>query len=162
MSRIRLLILSVLAAGLLALPGISQSPPPRARATPRLVPVAETKLLMEGMAHPNFQGVEKILKNEEVEKDSWTFARGQALLMAETGNLLMMRPPNNSGQDNWMKNSMELRDSATELAKVIATKDRQQSRAALITLSNSCNNCHQKFRVATAIKPFDETEEKKP
>jgi len=74
----------------------------------------------------------------------------------------MLRPPNNTGQDNWMKNSSELRESATELARLISARDRQQSRAALVTVSNSCNNCHQKFRVNTTIKAFGEAEEKKP
>jgi hypothetical protein len=162
MSRIRLLLLALLAAGLVTIQGVSQSPNTRPKVAPRLVPVAETKLLMEGLAHPNFQGLQRILKNEDIDKDSWTFARGQALLIAETGNLLLMRPPNNSGQDAWMKNSMDMRDSATELARVTAARDRRQSRAALVTLSNSCNNCHQKFQVATSIKPFEEQEEKKP
>ena len=165
MSRFRLIILSVLAAGLLTIPGIGQSPPTTKKAqrfSPKLEPVAETKLLMEGMVHPNFQALEKTLKSEEIDKDSWTFARGQALLIAESGNLLMLRPPNNTGQDDWMKNAMELRSTAAELARAVASKNATRSRTGLVLLSNSCNSCHQTFRVPVSIKPFDFAEEKKP
>ncbi|HLW68179.1 MAG TPA: hypothetical protein VKS79_22875 [Gemmataceae bacterium] len=165
MSRVRLLALTALAAILLTMPGVGQTPPATKktqRFTPKLEPVAETRLLMEGMVHPNFQALEKTLKGNDIDKESWTFARGQSLLIAEAGNLLMLRPPNNAGQDSWMKDAMELRTSATELARVVSTQNRLQSRTSLVLLSNTCNNCHQTFRVPASIKPFDFTEEKKP
>src|SRR5688500_10674232 len=116
------LIFAGLALSLLSLPAFGQppyeGPKPRTPTTPpktvtpskpasgtppRLVPVAETKLLMEGMTHTNFQGIEKILKGTSIDPESWGFARGQAILIAESGNLLMLRPPRNSGQDLWLK-----------------------------------------------------------
>jgi hypothetical protein len=162
MARLRLLAIVVVAAGLLTIPGVSQSPNSKPRVAPKLVPVAETKLLMEGIAHPNFQGVGKILKADQVDNEGWAFARGQAILIAETGNLLMLRPPNNNGQDSWMKGAMDLRESATDLARIVATKDRRQSRVALTSVANVCNKCHQSFRVGTTITAFEEAEEKKP
>src|SRR5262245_46642879 len=128
----------------------SKAPSP----SPRLVAVAETKLLMEGLTHPNFQGMEKILKSEEIDSDSWVFARGQALLIAETGNLLMLRPPKTSGQDAWMKAAGELRDAGTGMAQTIATRDRARSRSALTNLAATCNACHQTFQVNTKITAF--------
>src|SRR5437660_360637 len=107
MSRTRLLLLAVLAAGLMTAPATPQPTPgtrpkiPTPKTQPRLVPVAETKLIMEGLTHANFQGLEKILKSTDIDAETWAFARGQALLIAESGNLLMIRPPNNSGQDTW-------------------------------------------------------------
>src|SRR5262249_47946383 len=68
------------------------SDPPR----PKLEAVAETRLLMEGMAQPNLRGLDRLLSKEKPGGDeAWKFARGQALLLAETGNLLMLRPPRN-------------------------------------------------------------------
>ena len=37
--------------------------------------------------------IERLLSQKPADVQSWTFARGQALLIAETGNLLMLRPP---------------------------------------------------------------------
>src|SRR5437870_5578379 len=66
--------------------------PAPAKPSPKLEAVAETKLLMEGLAQPNYRAVEKALKDKPADAESWAFTRGQSLLMAETANLLMLRP----------------------------------------------------------------------
>src|SRR5438094_8585392 len=86
------------------------------KVTPKLEPVAETRLLMEGLAHANFRGLERNLLKKPIDDQSWTFARGQALLIAETANLLMLRPPKNPGENAWMERSMELRTRAIQVA----------------------------------------------
>jgi hypothetical protein len=137
-------------------PAQSQNPPPGAKFTPKLEPVAETKLLMEGLIHANFRGLERLLSQKAPEAQAWKFARGQALLIAEGGNLLMLRPPKNQGEQAWFERSMELRGLATQLAQVIARKDLERGRASLKTLANSCNRCHQTFRVPVQIAPFED------
>src|SRR5687768_5443187 len=90
-------------------PGLGQNAG-TARVTPKLEPVAETRLLMEGLAHSNFRGLERNLTKNPIDDQSWVYARGQALLIAETGNLLMLRPPKTSGaQPIWFGHSMDLR-----------------------------------------------------
>src|SRR5439155_12536823 len=124
------------------------------RLAPKLEPVAETKLLMEGMAHPNFRGLERLLRQKPADPQTWTFARGQALLIAETANLLMMRPPRNQGQPIWFERSMSLRTQAIQLAQSLARKDFEASRAGLQQVGASFNRCHQSFRVPVDIKAF--------
>src|SRR3954471_3887702 len=99
-------------AGLMFVKPASQHLPPRNRPTspPKLEPVAETKLLMEGLLQANVRGLEKNLRQAPADQEAWTFVRGQALLIAETGNLLMLRPPKSGGQDAWMEAAAELRD----------------------------------------------------
>ncbi|HYT92493.1 MAG TPA: hypothetical protein VEL76_27505, partial [Gemmataceae bacterium] len=121
---------------------------------PKLEPIAETRLLMEGLAHANFRGVERLLREKPADLQSWTFARGQALLLAETANLLMLRPPRNQGQAVWFERAMELRKAAVSLAQTLATQDFPRSRAGLVAVANSCNRCHQSFRVSVEIEPF--------
>jgi hypothetical protein len=121
---------------------------------PRLDPVAETKLLMEGLAQSNFQGLEKLLRDKPTEAEAWTYARGQALLIAETGNLLMLRPPRNAGQNAWLDRAAELRTSSARLARTLAQRDYEGSRAGLREVANSCNRCHQSFRVPARVAPF--------
>lgn len=152
MIRARLLLLAAGAALVLAVPGSTQQPRPKS--PPRLSAVAETKLLMEGLNQPNFLGLEKTLRNPPKDADSWVFARGQALLIAETGNLLMIRPPNNPGQDEWMQSASSMRDIASKLARAIAAQDVEQSRAGLRALAVTCNQCHSTFRVKVRIQPF--------
>ena len=138
----------------------SQSPPP-AKTSPKLEPVAETKLLMEGLLNANFRGLERLLNQKAPDAQGWTFARGQSLLIAEAGNLLMLRPPKNEGRQAWFERSMELRRLAVQLAQTIGRKDLERSRLALQTLANSCNRCHQTFRVPVRIAPFEEEPQRK-
>jgi hypothetical protein len=140
---------------LLGVPRAAQSQPPP-KVTPKLEPVAETKLLMEGLAHTNFRGLERLLTQKPADVQTWTFARGQALLIAETANLLMLRPPKGQGQAVWFERSMELRTTAKQLAATVATQDFDKSRAGLLAMATSCNRCHQAFRVKVEIAAFQE------
>lgn len=145
----------------LATPAAPQVERRPARPGPRLEPVAETRLLMEGLAASNFRGLDRLLRQQPANVETWTFIRGQALLIAETGNLLMLRPPRNPGQDAWMERSTELRDAATALARAAAAKDFDRSQKGLVALVNACNRCHQGFRVPVQITPFADPEERK-
>lgn len=134
----------------------SQNPAPANKVVPRLEAVAETKLIMDGLAHANFRGLERQLNQKTLENQHWTFARGQALLIAETANLMMLRPPKSpQGQDSWFARAMELRGQAAQLAQSISKKDLEGSRAGLQNVAASCNRCHQTFRVAVQISPFE-------
>jgi hypothetical protein len=143
-------------AGVVALIAVlvSHGQGPNPKVTPKLEPVAETKLLMEGLAHANFRGLEKLLREPPANVQSWTFARGQALLIAETANLLMLRPPKNQGQPVWFERAADLRKQATQLAQALAQTDYAASRAEFKQLAVTCNRCHQTFRVDVEIVPF--------
>jgi hypothetical protein len=134
--------------------GDAQSPAPGPKVTPKLEPVAETRLLMEGLAHANFRGLERLLIQQPADVQAWTFARGQALLLAETANLLMLRPPKHQGQPIWFERATELRKQATQLALTLSQRDYAASRAGLQQLAGTCNRCHQTFRVDVEIAPF--------
>jgi cytochrome c556 len=133
---------------------LSAAPRPAPTYVPRFEAVAETKLLMEGLAQANYRGLEGLLKKEPADAEAWAFARGQALLIAETGNLLLLRPPRTpEGQDAWFRQATDLRDAAAALARAAGARDYARSRAGLADVANSCNRCHQTFRVATRVGP---------
>jgi hypothetical protein len=163
MSRVRIL---PLAAGLLlavAAPALTQPkgrPREPARPAPKLEPVAETRLLMEGLNTANFKGLDRLLREKPADVETWTFVRGQALLIAETGNLLMLRPPRNDGQDTWMDRSAELREAATALARSAAARDFDKSQRGLVSVANVCNRCHQNFRAPVRVEPFADADKK--
>jgi cytochrome c556 len=139
----------------LCVPMAGSSQPARP-APPKLEPVAETKLLMEGLALPNFKGIDRLLKTEPADVDAWKFARGQSLLMAETANLLMIRPPKGSeAEERWMSQATSLRDTASKLARNLAARDYAKSRQAMDAVAATCNRCHQTFRIETRIQPTE-------
>jgi hypothetical protein len=122
--------------------------------THRLVPFAETRLLMEGLTNANFLGLEKLLRSEQLDDEAWAFSRGQALLIAESGNLLLLRSPRDSRQETWMRLAGDMRDSAGQLARWVQRRDLGRSRSALMDLAGKCNACHQAFRADVQIRPF--------
>jgi hypothetical protein len=165
MKRVRGLCGLLLLAGSIAATSLSAQtrraperlPPPEEAFTPKFEALAETKLLMEGLAQPNYRAVEKHLQDKGPQDgETWTFARGQALLIAETGNLLLLRPPRNAGRDTWMRRAMDMRQSAGTLSRRLGNRDLARSRTALIDLANKCNSCHQTFRVRTRVGANDE------
>jgi hypothetical protein len=156
MSRVRFWVAAGLIGGAcLFAPAVrSQSGANRAGQSPKLQPVADTKLIMEGLAGANLRGLGKLLREKPAEAEAWAFARGQALLLAETGNLLLIRPPRSGGEDTWTGHALDLRDAAAKLARAAAVKDYPASRAALAGVANVCNRCHGSFRVAARVDPF--------
>ncbi len=148
-------LLATLAAVCVGLPGaVSQTP--TKPAAPKLEAVAETKLLMAGLAKANFDGLNRTFAEKPADAESWAFARGQALLIAETGNLLMMRPPKTrAAQDTWMAKAGDLREAGVKLAKAAAGKDYAAARAGVANLANACNRCHEAFRVGERVVPLE-------
>ena len=154
MTRSRFLFAVAVGLGCLVI-NPAHSQPAKGKVAPRPEPVAETKLLMEALADPNMRGLGKHLAAKPKDAEAWAFARGQALVVAETGNLLMLRPPRTkTGEDPWLTHAADLRDSATALARALAAKDYLQARTHLAATANSCNRCHQTFRVGVRVDPF--------
>jgi cytochrome c553 len=161
----RLRLLAGAALLLAVAPATPQAPqrpaPPSRGAPPKLEPVAETRLIMEGLAQSNFRGAERLLRQKPADAETWAFLRGQALLLGETGNLLLMRPPKNAGESAWMERATDLRTAATRLARTAGESDFERSRAAFVELAAACNRCHERFRVPTKVTPFAEPPERK-
>ena len=67
-----------------------------------------------------------------------------------------MRPPRTKdGTDVWMTSAPpSCGRRAIKLAKAAAAQDYAQSRAGLAAVANSCNRCHQSFKVAARVNPF--------
>jgi hypothetical protein len=125
-------------------------PPPNPRLLPRPQPVAETRLLMDALNQANFQGLERLLHDRPATTDAWIFARGQALLIAECGNLLMLRPPT-VGRAVWLDRCADLRTAATRVARAAADRDYTRTKNLVGELATSCNRCHDSFRIKVHI-----------
>lgn len=164
----RLIRVALLTLSIVAITSASaQSPRPKAQ--PKAVapmalpfqPVAETHLLMEGLALANYRGLDTLLKQKPSDGETWAFARGQALLIAETANLLLLRPPRNEGREVWTNRAVDLRNAAVALAKQASDRDYAKSKAAFVNVANACNRCHQTFRVELRIGPEENAPPKK-
>src|SRR5689334_1131190 len=99
------------------------APGPAEPFVPKFEAMAETRLLMEGLSKPNFLSLAQFYKEKPAEAEAWKFARGQALILAETGNPLLLRPPRNEGRDTWFKRAMVMRQAAGNLARELGSQD---------------------------------------
>ena len=150
----RSLLFAGVAALVLPMAGSSQ---PARPAAPRLEPVAETKLIMEGLADPNLKAVDRRLKADPADAEEWKLVRGQSLLLAETANLLLIRPPKGArAEELWMSRATDLRAAAARLARAAAARDYGQSRPALAHVAATCNKCHETFRIEVRVQLTDE------
>jgi hypothetical protein len=166
MNQVRYFRAGALAAVLLATSGSAQETLPRPRPVAGAVPkkekfvpkfeaLAETRLIMEGLANSNYQSLHRLMAKKPADVDTWQFARGQALLIAETGNLLLLRPPrkNPAARETWMKLGMSMRGAAANVARAAGKRDYAGTKTALSGLTDACNRCHTTFRVPVKVSP---------
>jgi hypothetical protein len=110
--------------------------------------------LMLGINLPNFRGLERRLARQPQGDESWEMVRAHALLIAENGNLLMLRPPRDGREDTWLDRATDLRAVATRLARSASNHDYARSRDDLVKLADVCNRCHRTFQVNVNISAF--------
>jgi hypothetical protein len=139
---------------------VDRTKAPTTAFVPKFEVLAETRLIMEGLAHSNYRSLQRLLRNKPADHDTWVFARGQALIIAETGNLLLLRPPRSNGRDTWMKLAMDMRGQAGNLARQAAARDHVRAQVGLDSLAASCNRCHTTFRIPVKIGPEAEKGER--
>jgi hypothetical protein len=75
----------------------------------------------------------------------WNVLRNQALILAESGNLLMM-PSRAKDQGDWIKDSKMLVDVGTAAYKAAQAKDIEAIRGLNDQLYESCVVCHEQYR----------------
>ena len=125
-----------------------------APAAPPFRTVADVKLLMQSVTDPAadvvWGSVGTIISRDGVEEiaprtlDEWTAVRNSAVVLAESGNLLMIVPRAKDGGD-WMMMSRALIDSATAAIRASEARDK----GAIFTIGGeiyqTCVNCHQQY-----------------
>ena len=75
----------------------------------------------------------------------WTTLEGQALMLAETANLLMM-PGRARDQQQWMADARLMLDAGAAAVKAAKTKNVDAISALSDQLLESCTSCHKHYR----------------
>ena len=82
----------------------------------------------------------------------WNVIRTQALMLAESGNLLMMTGRARD-QGNWIKDSKRLVDAGAAAYKAAGAKDVGAIQALNDQLNAACVTCHEQYRPNYHKKP---------
>ena len=114
-----------------------------AKATTKPVPVSMHDF-MEGVFQSPYKRLKTAMAAEPKDAAGWKAIRSDALILAEGGNLLLMRLPEKDA-NLWTKHSVDSRDAGAELVKAAKEKDFQGAKKAYEAMLNHCNACHKKF-----------------
>ena len=127
----------IIALLLLASPAIAQDPP--------FQPVATISEIMVAITLPYSDALLYIQRNPPKDDRDWQTLQMQALMLAETGNLLMVKGrARNQGQ--WMKDARLLVEAGAAAVKATRAKDMQAVLALNDQIVSSCITCHKQFR----------------
>ena len=108
-------------------------------------PVATMKQLMLDVIHPASNSLLLLVNRGGPGDDTqWAEARRSALILAESGNLLMMR--NRSA--GWTADARLLTDAGAAAYKAADAKDTKALAAAADRVDTSCTTCHKHSRPA--------------
>jgi cytochrome c553 len=129
--------MAILALLLLVAPAMAQSPP--------FLPVATISEIMDAITLPYSDALLYIQRNPPQTDRDWETLQMQALMLAESGNLLMMKN-RAKNQGEWMKDARLLVDAGAAAVKATRAKDMQAVLALNEQIVNSCITCHKKFR----------------
>ena len=143
----------LLAAGLLF---AADDGPPTDKTLSRPVPVAvaSVRVLMDNLNGPSFQQLDHVLRSQPTAQQTWKGMAVQAVLLAEGGNLLLLRPPRGKQAGTWLDRATELRLRAVDLSQAAEKHDFATARKALKSLGESCMHCHQTFNVPVKVEAF--------
>jgi len=113
--------------------------------TPPFQPVATISQIMVAITLPYSDALLYIQRNPPKEDRDWEALQMQALILAESGNLLMMEGrAKNQGQ--WMKDARMLVEAGAAAVKATRAKDLQAVLALNDQIVSSCITCHTQFR----------------
>ena len=142
-------LLLVLAAGILS--GRSSTDQPTASAVqaappkmPGLRPVEDD--MHEFMEYAFEPGYKRLKANLAAEPDAagWKAIKGDALTLAEAGNLLLMRLPEEEAL-SWARHAAAVRQSAGKLYTDAKKKNYAAARRSWEATIANCNHCHDVF-----------------
>jgi len=108
--------------------------------------------LMTKIIYPTSDAVFYIESRTPKDDAEWNTFEGQALMLAESANLLMM-PGRARDQKQWMADAKLMLDAGTAAVKAAKTKNVEAVSAVSDQLLESCTTCHKHYRPGYGQKP---------
>jgi cytochrome c553 len=111
--------------------------------TPAFQPVATVGELMQAIVIPTSDAVFGAAGETPKNEEEWTALENSALMLAESGNLLMMRSP--SGDTSiWLKESKAMVEAGSAAYQAAKAKNVDGVLEAGDKIYESCAGCHEK------------------
>jgi len=107
-------------------------------------PVASMKQLMLEVIYPASNNVLLAINREPADDKEWAEVRRGALMLAESGNLLIMR----NRAAAWVADAKLLMDAGAAAYKAAEAKDPRALATVADRIDTSCTTCHKQYRPA--------------
>lgn len=99
---------------------------------------------MEGVFQAPYKRLKIAMAQEPKDNAAWKAIRSDALILAEGGNLLLSRQPDENKGD-WIQHSELSRDAGGEFVAAAKKKDFAAAKVAYEKMLTHCNDCHKQF-----------------
>jgi hypothetical protein len=123
-------------------------------APPPFKPVVDTKLLMQSVVDPNadliwdaVKTIDTLSGSEDIRpktEEQWAAVRNSAVIVAESGNLMMLVPRAKDGGE-WMKRAQEMIDTGERAIRAAEARNAEQLFTAGGDIYDACSNCHRQY-----------------
>jgi cytochrome c556 len=138
----RLLVLFLLAGAALAQAPSTPAPAPQ---PPFLKSVGTMSEIMIDIVFPTSNEVFYVNRNPDKSEKDWEDLRNNALVLAESANLLMAEN-RAKDKDRWMKDAQLLWEVGNKAFKAAKAKDLEGLKALNDDLYEACQSCHEHYR----------------
>jgi hypothetical protein len=112
---------------------------------PTFQPIGNMSELMINIIYPTSDAIFYVDRNPPAKDVDWNNLSNQALMLAESGNLLMM-PGRARAKGNWMNDCKMMIDAGAAAYKAAKAHDLEGVRAVNDALYASCVTCHAEYR----------------
>lgn len=99
---------------------------------------------MEYVFQPTYKRLKPVMAQSPEDNAGWKSIKSDALILAEGGNLLLIRQPEDDAAD-WVKHSVQVRDFGGQLYRAAKAKDFTAAWKQYEKMIENCNACHQQF-----------------
>ncbi len=99
---------------------------------------------MEYAFEPGYKRLRDAMAKAPENNGQWKAIKGDSLTLAEGGNLLMMRAPEEEGVA-WNRFSAAVRSDGTKLYQAARGKDYAAAKKGYVSMLTNCNQCHDQF-----------------
>lgn len=99
---------------------------------------------MEYAFEPFFHALKSSLATAPKDNKGWKVVKANALILAENGNLLMLRAPEEEA-GAWNELAAQLRDEGGKLYRAAKKRDYKVAHPQYVKFVATCNRCHERF-----------------
>jgi hypothetical protein len=114
-------------------------------ATPAMEPIEQDMHeFMEYVFEPTYKRLKAALAEQPQDAKIWKSIKSDALILAEGGNLLLLRRPQKD-VEAWQQHALEVGQFGGQLYRAGKTKDYESVMTKYTAMLEKCNRCHQQF-----------------